>query len=107
MNKEITEKIDRYISENKDAIIGDLRDLVEIPSVRGREEENAPFGIECDRVLEATAEKFEKSGFETRIADSRKYMLSEFGNGEKTVGILRTEMLCRLTVNGFSASRSN
>ena len=60
-------KIDEYISENKDAIINDLMELVRVPSVQGKGAAGMPYGEECDRALRKTADIYLKHGFDSVI----------------------------------------
>ena len=87
IDKKLSERVDEYIASHRDEIIDNLRALVEIPSIRGEELPDAPFGIESDRALVKSMDMFSENGFESRIAKSRKYGIAEFGQGEKTLGL--------------------
>ncbi len=84
---EYQEKIHSYINVHKDEIINTLKELVKIPSVRSAPKENAPFGKECAKILEYTKTLYEKNGFETELNEKSGYLLSHFGNKEKTLGL--------------------
>lgn len=56
-------EIENYIYSKKDEIIGDLAELVAIPSVMGEPSEDAPFGTEPKRALMKMTELCRKSGF--------------------------------------------
>ena len=86
MNK-YRESIHNYIENNKNEILSELKELLKIPSVRGKAEENAPFGKECKTVLEYIRKLYEKEGLETEIDQNGGYMLSYYGCGEKSLGI--------------------
>lgn len=81
------EEIHAYIQAHKEEIIETLKELIKIPSVRGDAVENAPFGIECARILEFAEKLYKNNGFETEIDPIGGYLLSYFGKGEKTLGI--------------------
>lgn len=81
-------KIDEYISENKDAIISDLIELVRVPSVQGKSAAGMPYGEECDHALRKTADIYLKHGFDSVIKSDKGYAISNFGeNGTKTIGL--------------------
>lgn len=82
-DKEIRE----WIQAHKEEILRDHMALCRIPSVRGEAEENAPYGRECARALQASADLFEKNGFSVRVEKERGYALARFENGEKTIGL--------------------
>lgn len=84
---EIMNKMDEYINSHKEEIISDLFELVRIPSVKGNPEENAPFGVECARVLDAAADMFERNGFDTVVNKDHEYALSYYGKGDKNIGL--------------------
>ena len=81
------EEIHNYIFSHKDEIVETLKELIKIPSVRGEASENAPFGIECARVLKSIEELYKNNGFETELDLEGGYLLSYFGKGKKTLGI--------------------
>ncbi|MBQ3075068.1 MAG: Sapep family Mn(2+)-dependent dipeptidase [Clostridia bacterium] len=82
-DKEIRE----WIRAHKEEILEDHMALCRIPSVRGEAEENAPYGKECARALQASADLFEKNGFSVRVEKERGYALARLEKGEKTIGI--------------------
>ena len=86
-NAELLNKIDSFIENNKDAILNDLMDLVRIPSVRGEATENMPFGEDCHKMLIETARLYKSHGFSSRFDKNNYYVISEFKNGGKTIGI--------------------
>ena len=84
---EYRKEIHNYIQTHKEEIIETLKELVKIPSVRDKAQENAPFGKACARVLEFTDEFYRKNGFETKFDRNGGYLLSFFGNGKKSLGV--------------------
>ncbi len=84
---EYVEKIHKYVVEHKDEILNTLKELVKIPSVRGEAEFDAPFGKECSEILEYTENLYSQNGFETELNKKDGYLLSYFGNGQKTLGL--------------------
>ena len=80
-------KIDQYIEKNKAEIIADLRKVVEIPSVAGDAEGDAPYGTECLEILRESLRLFQNAGYSGRLAKSNKYAVMEYGKGDKTIGI--------------------
>ena len=81
------DKIHNYIINNKDEIIAILKELVKIPSVRGEASPDAPFGKDCAEVLEYTERLYQKNGFETEPDKDGGYLLSYFGEGQKSLGL--------------------
>lgn len=82
-DKEIRE----WIRAHKDEILEDHMALCRIPSVRGEAEKDAPYGKECARALQASADLFEKNGFSVRVEKERGYALARLEKGEKTIGL--------------------
>lgn len=82
-----SEKIHNYVVEHKEEIVNTLKELVKIPSVRGAAELYAPFGKECAKALEFAEKLYSQNGFETVLNKKDGYLLSFFGNGEKTLGL--------------------
>ena len=58
-------QIHDYIQNHKKEITETLKQLVEIPSVIGKAEKNAPFGRNCADVLKLTEELYSNNGFKT------------------------------------------
>ena len=87
MDSDLIKKIDEYIEEHKKDIIADLRKVVEIPSVAGDAEGDAPYGIECLEILRESLRLFQNAGYSGRLAKSNKYAVMEYGKGNKTIGI--------------------
>ena len=81
------EQIHGYLEQHRKEIVDILKDLIRIPSVSGEAEENAPFGKECARVLEFTQALYEKHGFDTVLDKDGGYLLSHYGEGERSLGL--------------------
>ena len=80
-------QIHDYIESHRNEIVSELKELIKIPSVRGEKEENAPFGKMCAKVLTYTQKLYENEGVETELDENGGYLLSYFGEGEKSVGV--------------------
>ena len=50
--KELMQSIDTFLSENKDAMLADLKTLIDQPSVRGEAAPGAPYGTDVNAALE-------------------------------------------------------
>jgi len=83
----LKEKIHEYLQQHKKEIIDTLKELIRIPSVRGDSSEYAPFGEACSEILRYTEELYTRNGFETELDEKGGYLLSFYGNGEKSLGI--------------------
>ena len=81
------EKIHNYIINNKDEIVGILKELVKIPSVMGEAVHGAPFGEACRDVLLHTQKLYKENGFETELDQEGGYLLSDYGDGTKSLGL--------------------
>lgn len=84
---EYAEKIHNYVVKHRDEILKTLKELVKIPSVRGSAELEAPFGKACADVLEYTEKLYSENGFETELDRPGGYLLSNYGNGTKSLGL--------------------
>ena len=84
---EYTENIHNYVVKHRDEILKTLKELVKIPSVRGAAEPEAPFGKACADALEYTEKLYSQNDFETELNKQGGYLLSYFGNGERTLGL--------------------
>lgn len=81
------EEIHNYVQSHKDEIINMLKELVKIPSVQSAAEEGAPFGRACAEVLEYVKSCWQKNGFDTELHQDGGYLLSYYGEGEKSIGL--------------------
>lgn len=81
------EMIRNYISNHKEEITETLKELVRIPSVKGKAEDGAPFGKECTKVLERIHSIYKENGFESKLYKDGGYLLSFYGEGERSLGM--------------------
>lgn len=80
-------KIKRYIEDNFNSIISDVKSIIKIKTVKEEAEEDAPFGKNLKYGLEKTLELAEKLGFRTKNLDN--YVgYAEIGEGEDYIAIL-------------------
>lgn len=63
--QELLKRADTFIEENMEGIIGDIKTIVDIPSVISHPEEGAPYGKEIKRALEEALKIADRMGFET------------------------------------------
>lgn len=84
---EYAEKIHEYVMAHEREIIDTLKELVKIPSVRGAAEPEAPFGRACATALDYTEQLYARNGFETALNRKDGYLLSFFGDGERSLGL--------------------
>ncbi len=78
--------IHNYISDRKDEIICNLKELIKKPSVREKSEKDAPFGKNCAAVLDYTEKLYSQNGFKTEKDKQGGYLLSYYGKGNKSIG---------------------
>ena len=62
------EKLRDFFASREDELVSVLERLCRHPSVRGPEEEGAPFGRECLKCLKDAAAIFEERGFTARLS---------------------------------------
>lgn len=84
----VRQAIHDYIYSAKEDMISELRTLVEIPSVMGKAEENAPFGKYPAKALESALEICERAGFTVRNIDNYVGTADFFPDKEEHLGIL-------------------
>ena len=84
---EIVRRIRSYINSHEHEIIQDLKELVGIPSLRGKAEPGMPFGQACARAVDAAADLFERNGYSAHRREDRGYALASAGSGTKTIGV--------------------
>lgn len=65
-----------------EALLKDLKRIIDIPSVKGEAEDKAPFGAPIKKVLEETLSIFESYGFKTFMEPEGYYGYAEMGEGE-------------------------
>lgn len=84
----VRQAIHEYIYGAKEEMISDLRTLVEIPSVMGEAEENAPFGKNPAKALAAALDICGREGFSVRNIDNYVGTADFFPDKEEHLGIL-------------------
>jgi len=85
--KQMYERIDAWFKVNKDDMIGDLGKLIEIKSVRGKSEKNAPYGIESRKALSLAQSMLEKRGFKMKLFEEMM-ITADYGPTPPLMGIL-------------------
>lgn len=87
MEEIFTEQIlQKWIKSHEEEMIGDIRKLVEIPSIAEIGDEQNPYGNSCAKALEQMKIICDRLGFETKNHGNR-CMVVYWGNGETKVGI--------------------
>lgn len=84
----LNQYLDQYLSDNKNAIVRDLMELICVKSLRGEAQPGAPYGREVRRVLDIAAAKMEQWGYTVSIPEHGKYGYCDIGDGSKIVGIM-------------------
>ena len=64
------EKISEFVYSHREEMVDIIRQLVEIPSVKGKPEQSAPFGAEPRRALDKMLEICREHGFVTGCHDN-------------------------------------
>ena len=84
---EIRAFCDQWIEDHRTEILEKLSGLIQIPSVLGPPEADAPFGRDIARALDFTLALCRELGFETTNLDGR-IGFADYGEGEEMLGIL-------------------
>ena len=80
--------LEKFINENKDMIIKNLQELIQIPSCYSKSNNTKyPFGESVNNALEYTLELGERLGFKTKNIDGYCGYI-EFGDGKELIGII-------------------
>ena len=87
ISKEMEQKIDAYVAENKENILNDIASLIEIPSVSIDGEAGTPFGPECKRVLDKALSMCSAMGMATKNYDYYAGSAS-IGTAEKEISVM-------------------
>lgn len=88
-DQEILKKIDAYLAENKQVILDEVAQLVEIPSVSHKSDEfGKPFGEECAKALGAALEIGEKYGLTAQNYNNYCATLTMAGENPEQIGII-------------------
>jgi len=74
-------------NEEKESILAILSSVIAIPSVKGNEAPNAPYGIHTVQALEYMLELGRENGFTVKNLDGRVGYI-EWGAGDKILGLL-------------------
>ena len=79
--------VEKYVNENRDNIVADLKELVRYPSISRAGEDGLPFGIEVDRALSAAAELFNKNGIAMQVKHESGYALAVIDGEGDGIGV--------------------
>lgn len=80
-------KIEEFIDSNFSKTLSDIKEIIQIPSVKGESTKDAPFGENLKLALEKTLKIAENLGFRTKNLDN--YIgYAEIGEGDEYVAIL-------------------
>ncbi|WP_428421324.1 Sapep family Mn(2+)-dependent dipeptidase, partial [Paraeggerthella hominis] len=87
---ELAQKIDAYLEDNWEAMVGDIETLVRIPSFEelDKKAEGAPFGPGPKQALTAALELASDMGFETHDAEGYIGFADFPGASETQIGII-------------------
>ena len=86
-DKQTEERVNAYLSENRENIVRDLMRLIRVPSIRSDALPGAPFGAACLAGLEEAIALFRENGFEAHASEGNLYGVATYGEGERTVGL--------------------
>ena len=81
------QKVHSFVLSHRAEMIRNLKELVRIPSYRKEAAENAPFGEDCAKALSFCEKLFSENGFSAAIDHEGGYLLAEYGDGEKSIGL--------------------
>ncbi len=90
LQEELAEKIDAYLDENWETMVGDIAALVRIPSVLESEKAKpgAPFGPSPRRALDAALDRATRMGFQTHDVDGYLGFADFPGMSDTQIGII-------------------
>lgn len=80
-------RIHEYLLSHRQELVEHWKELARIPSVKSAPEPDAPFGPNSARVLQCAQRIYQNHGFETMLDAPGGYLLSFYGEGEKTIGM--------------------
>lgn len=86
MDEQLLQKIDDYVLQSRDAMVADLKTLVDIPSVSRAGEDGLPYGKGCAQVLDKALEMAGQRGL-TPHNHGYHYGTVTYGDGDRTIGI--------------------
>lgn len=75
-----------WIESHHQEILDKWMELARVPSVRGEAQENAPYGVECDRALRKAA-SFYGEGFDVKVNRTYGYGYAQLGTQGKMIGM--------------------
>ena len=82
------EKLNNAIAKNETNFLNNLRKIMQIQSVKGTPERNAPFGKGPKKVLEAVIPIIEKCGFKAKIVNNAMAYAQWGEDNEKYIGVI-------------------
>lgn len=80
-------KIEEYIYKNKDNIINSLKELVRIPSVVEKGNDEYPCGKNVDDALVVVSKLYSANDFDMKVNHKDCYALYETNNTDKSIGL--------------------
>jgi len=84
---DLRNKIDAWFETNSDDMISDLGKLIEINSVRGKSEDNAPYGTSSRMVLSLAESMLEERGYKVKLFEDMM-ISTDYGPSPPHMGIL-------------------
>ncbi len=85
--KELSARIDAYLSARREEIFGRLDALCRIPSIEGTPAPQKPFGEEVDRAMKLALSYFSEAGFTPFSDKEGRFALATLSGGEKRIGL--------------------
>ena len=82
------EKINEAISTNEKAFLENLRTIMQIPSVKGSSEKDAPFGKGPKKALETIVPIIERCGFKAKVVNNAMAYAQWGDDDENYIGII-------------------
>lgn len=79
--------VDEFIRKNKDKMIKTLVELLQIPSLKAKPQENAPYGTEIRKALDYMLKKAKAMGFDVVDMDGHVGCI-DYGSGDEMLGIM-------------------
>lgn len=81
------QEIHQYVQAHKEPIVQMLKELVKIPSVRGKAVPGAPFGADSAAVLTRIRALYTAEGLAVEPYIEDGYLLTRYGHGERSIGL--------------------
>lgn len=79
--------MEKFIEENFELLVKITQEIIQIPSVEGKSELDAPFGREVKKALDYALKKSEELGFRVKNFDNM-VGYAEFGEGNEVISVL-------------------